>query len=77
MGLSFHDDTSLVEAVGSLHFAVDKPNAVTGTGMRSISQDGSWDIEPDNLDAIPGLPVVNMSQKRRDDDIDEIPKVDR
>ena len=45
--------------------------------MRSISQVGSCDIEPDDLDAIPGLPVVNMSQERRDDDIDEIPKVDR
>ena len=78
MGLSFHDQPSLVEAVGSLRFnAVDDPNPNLGTG--SISQDGSLGIGLDNPNE--GQKMVNNSQERGDDaDIDgsdEIQMVDR
>ena len=64
MGLSFHDEPSLVEAVSSLRFnAVDDPNP--NPGMGSISHDGSLGIELDDLN--PDLEVVNISQDRRDD----------
>ena len=38
MGLSFHDQNSLEEAVGSLHFAHDTPtpNSETGSSIDSI-----------------------------------------
>ena len=69
MGLSFHDQPSLVEAVGSLRFnAVDDPNPNLGTG--NISQDGSLDIGLDDP-ANAGLEMVNISQERGDDDIGE------
>jgi hypothetical protein len=74
MGLSFHDKSSLVEAVGSLHFAADHPKNV---GMGSLSEDGNYGIESDDLDA--SLEMVNVSGERRDDDkqSDEIQMVDR
>ena len=75
MGLSFHDKSSLVEAVSSLQFAADHPNA--SVGMGSLSEDGDLGIEPDDLNKI--LEMVNISQERRDDDeeSDEIQMVDR
>ena len=73
MGLSFHDEPSLEEAVGSLQFAVEDPNPIPGTG--SISQDGSLHIELD--DATPIAEIVNISQDERDDASDDIQIVDR
>jgi hypothetical protein len=75
MGLSFHDKSSLVEAVSSLQFAVDRPNPIVGMG--TLSEDGNLGIEPDDLKA--NLEVVNISQERRDngDGSDEVQMVDR
>jgi hypothetical protein len=50
MGLSFHDEPSLEEAVGSLIFEAADPNAVPGTG--SISLDGSLRAGPHDPNAI-------------------------
>jgi len=72
MGLSFHNEPSLVDAIGSLQFAADHPNLIVGRG--SLSEDGNLGIEPDNLNG--NLEMVNISQERRDDD-DEIQMVDR
>jgi len=75
MGLSFYDEPSLVESVGSLQFAADHPNPIVGMG--SLSEDGNLGIEPDNRNA--NLEMVNIGQERRDDDegSDEIQMVDR
>ena len=75
MGLSFHDEPSLVEAVSSLQFAADHPNPIVGTG--SLSEDGNLGIEPDDLNE--NLEMVNISQERTDNDdgSDEIQMVDR
>jgi hypothetical protein len=75
MGLSFHNEPSLVEAVGSLQFAADHPNPIAGMG--SLSEDGNLGIEPDDLNA--HLEMVNISQDGRDNDegSDEIQMVDR
>jgi len=75
MGLSFRDEPSLVEAVGSLQFAAYHPNPIGGMG--SLSEDGNSGIEPDDLNA--SLEMVDISQKRRDNDdgSDEIQMVDR
>ena len=75
MGLSFHDEPSLVEAVDGLQFAADHPNPMVGMG--SFSEDGSLGIESDDLNA--NLEKVNTSQERRDDDegSGEIQMVDR
>ena len=69
MGVSFNDEPSLVEAVGSLRFnAVYDTNPNLGTG--SISQDGSLGIGLDDPNA--GLEMVNISQERGDNaDISE------
>ena len=65
MGLSFDDESSFVEAVGSLQFnAVDDPNSILGTG--SIGRDGSLCIGLDDQNAGPDM--ENISQERRDDD---------
>jgi hypothetical protein len=46
MGLSFYDETSLVEAAESvLRFAPDDPNLISPT--ESISQDGDIGIAPE------------------------------
>jgi hypothetical protein len=75
MGLSFHDEPSLVEAVSSLHFAADNPNP--NVGMGSLSEDGNLGVVPDDLNS--SLEMVNVSQERRDNDdgSDEIQMVDR
>ena len=75
MGLSFHDESSLVEAVSSLQFAADHPKSIVGMG--SLSEDGNLGIEHDDLNA--SLEMVNISQERResDDGSDEIQMVDR
>ena len=69
MGLSFYDETSLVEAVSTLRFnePVDDPNPILGTG--SISQDGNLCVGLDNDNPNAGPQMVNISQERRDDDI--------
>ena len=65
MGLSFHDEPSLVGAVSSLRFKeVDDPNPILGTES-NISQDGSLDIGLDNLNE--GQETVNVRQERGDD----------
>ena len=74
MGLSFHDQSSLVEAVDSLQFAADHPNPIGGMG--SLSEDGNLGIEPDDLNA--NLEMVDIRQERRDDEgSDEMQMVDR
>ena len=80
MGLSFHDEPSLVGAVGSLRFnAVDHdPYPNLGTG--SISQDGSLGIIGLDNPTNEGPEMVNISQERGDDNIgknDDIQMVDR
>ena len=75
MGLSFHDEPSLVEAVGSLRFEAADPNPISGTG--SISLDGSLRTGPQDPNAIPDMTNI---EERRDDDIgrdDDIHIVDR
>ena len=62
LGLSFHDEPSLVEAVGSLRF--NNPNPNLGTG--SISQDGSLVIGLDDLNA--GQEMENITQLERGKD---------
>ena len=52
MGLSFHDELSLVEAVSSLRFEAADLNPIPGTG-------------PHNLNAIPEMISI---EERRDDD---------
>ena len=66
MGLSFHDEASLVEAISTLQFnaPVDNPNSNLGTG--SINQDGSLYIVHDDLKA--GSEMFNINRERRDDD---------
>ena len=74
MGLSFHNQPSLVEAVGSLRFEAADPNPIPGTG--SISLDGSLRT-PHDPNAIPEMTSI---EERRDDDIgrdDDIQLVDR
>ena len=74
MGLSFHAETSLVEALGSLQFATDDPR----TG--SISQDGSLSSGPYDPNVTPELEMISIAKERRDDDIggiDEIQMIDR
>ena len=74
LGLSFHDEESLVEAVGSLQFAA---NPIPEAG--SIDQDRNSHIEHE--DDLNPLPVMgNINQERRDDEIggsDDIQIVDR
>jgi hypothetical protein len=75
MGLSFHDEPSLVEAVGSLRFEAADSNPIPGTG--SISLDGSLRTEPHDPNAIPEMMSI---EERRDDIIgggDDIQIVDR
>ena len=55
MGLSFHDQESIVEVISSLHFASDHPNPIPETG--SISIEGQeraedFDIEVSNRDIL-------------------------
>jgi hypothetical protein len=75
MGLSFHDEPSLLEAVDSMQFAADYPNPMVEMG--SLGEDGDLGIEPDDLNV--DLGMVNISQERRDNDdgSDETHIVDR
>ena len=55
MGLSFHDQESMVEVTSGLHFASDHPNPIPETGCISIErQDMSedFDIEVSNRDIL-------------------------
>ena len=73
MGLSFHDEPSLVEAVGSLEY--DDLHSIPT--IESISEDGNLRIEPHDPTAEPGM--INIEEERRDDDIgrsDNIQMVD-
>ena len=63
MGLSFHDEPSLVEAVSSLRFDAADPNAVLGTG--SISLDGSLRTGPHDPKVIPEM--ISIEERRNDD----------
>ena len=61
MGLSFHDDSSLVEAISSLRFnVVNDPNS--NVGMGSISQDGNLGIGLDDPNT--GQEMASISQER-------------
>jgi len=74
MGLSFHDEPSLTEAVSDLQFAADNPNPIG-----SIARDESLDIELDDPNADLEM-VNNIRQGRRDDSDggrDEIQMVDK
>ena len=64
MRLSFHDEPSLVEAVGSLRFEDANSNPIPGTG--SISLDGTLRTGPHDPNAIPEMTSI---EERRDDDI--------
>ena len=64
MGLSFHDQPSLVEAVGSLRFEAADLNSIPGTG--SIRLDGNVRTEPHDPNAIPEMIGI---EERRDDNI--------
>ena len=75
MGLSFHDEPSLVEAVSDLKFEAADRNPIPGTG--SISLDGSLRTGPHDPNAIPEMISI---EERRDDDMggdDDIQIVDR
>jgi hypothetical protein len=61
MGLSFHDEPSLVEAVSSLRFEAANPNAMPGTG--DIGLDGSLDTGLHDPNAMISI------EERRDNDI--------
>ena len=63
MGLSFHDEPSLVEAIGSLKFEAADPNAMPGTG--GISLDGSLRTGPPDLNAIPEM--ISIEERRKND----------
>ena len=63
MGLSFHDEPSLVEAVGSLRFEAADPNPIPGTG--NISLDGSLRTGPHDPNAIPEM--ISIEERREDD----------
>jgi len=58
LGLSFHNEESLVEAVGSLHFATDRPNSILE--IESMDQDGHIGHDDSN-------PLSDMYQERRND----------
>ena len=63
MGLSFHDEPSSVEAVGSLRFGTADPDAISGTG--SISLDRSLCTGPHDPNAI--LEMISIEERREDD----------
>ena len=67
MGLSFHDEPSLVQAIGSLRFEAADPNPIPGTG--SVSLDGSLRAGPHDPNVIPEMTSIEES--------DEIQIVDR
>ena len=72
MGLSFDDEPSLVEAVGSLQFRAADPNPIPRMGS-TISQDGILSIGSQDVDAIPDV------EMKSDDDIggsDDIQMID-
>ena len=88
MGLSFHDEASMVEVAGSLlRFTPepddDDPNSILETGMSgSISQGRRDDSITESVDRGAGSDVIqspgmsgSISQGRRDDSITE--SVDR
>ena len=75
MGLSFHDEPSLVEAVSDLKFEAADRNPIPGTG--SISLHGSLRTGPHDPNAIPEMISI---EERRGDDMggdDDIQIVDR
>ena len=72
MGLSFHDEPSLVEAVSSLIFEAADPNAMPGT--RSISLDGSMRTGPHDPNTIPEM--ISIEERRNDDIGNDIQIVD-
>ena len=50
MGLSFHDQESMVEVTSSLHFASDNPNPNSETGSIGIEGQGrSEDVDIQEL----------------------------
>jgi hypothetical protein len=68
MGLSFHDEPSFVEAVGTWRLVDDDSNSIRK--KRSISEDWTLDIGPHELNATPELEMITFKGKGRDDDFD-------
>ena len=62
LGVSFHNEESFVEAVGSLRFAADNSSSITRTGR--IDQDGSLYVQHDDPNVVP-----DSVKERRDDEI--------
>jgi len=63
MGLSFHDEASMVEATGTfLHFTPDNSNTIPGKG--SISDDGSVCFTPDHLNPLDSLDLDNSEDEK-------------
>ena len=53
MGLSFHDQESMVEAISSLHFVSNNPNPETGSiGIEGQERSEDVDIEVSNRDIL-------------------------
>ena len=55
MGMSFHDQESMVEVTSSLHFASDHPNPIPETGSIDIEgqeRSEDFDIEVSNRDIL-------------------------
>ena len=55
MGLSFHDEESMVEVTSSLHFASDhpNPNPETGSiGIEDLQRNEDFDIGVSNRDIL-------------------------
>ena len=70
MGLSFHDEPSLIDAVSSLRFAADDSDPIPRTGI--MSRDEPHDTNPISE-------MIGTREERRDDDIgrsDDIQTVD-
>jgi hypothetical protein len=73
LGLSFDNEESFVEAIGSLQFATNDPNPIPGTG--SMDQNENLDIGHDDPN-----PLSDMNQERRVDErggSDDIQMVER
>ena len=77
MGLSFHDDTSMVETAESdLRFGPDDPNPNPETGR--ISQDVSIQFAPVHPNPVPGMRSISHDSTVDDiDGSDDIQIVDK
>ena len=84
MGLSFHDESSLIEAAGSLRFAPYDPYPTPG--VRGINQENDTDCENDDIQMLERRSVsetIDKSMELKDscivhegDLVDSMPVVD-